>query len=91
MDEIKIYYKPEVEEFINELVYVLYLNDYFGFLESAILYKNKIIDFIEANISDFHFRHTPFVLRSLGSKYIFYKSNERTTWYIFLRKIKTPT
>lgn len=86
MDEVKIYYKPEVEEFINELVYILYLNDYFGFLDAAIRYKDKIIDFIEENISTFPHRPTPFMLRKLGSKYIFYKSNEKTTWYIFFEK-----
>ncbi|HLV23300.1 MAG TPA: hypothetical protein VKY36_00790 [Moheibacter sp.] len=86
MDEVKIYYKPEVEDFINELVYQLYINEYFGFLESAINYKDKIIDFIEENISTFPHRPTPFALRKLGSRYLFYKSNERTTWYIFFEK-----
>ena len=64
----------------------MYQNEYFGYLEQAIAYKDKIIDFIDKNIdSNFH-RYTPFALISLGSFYIFYNSNKSTTWYVFFEK-----
>lgn len=83
MEEIKIFYKDEVENYINDLVLILHKGNYFNFLENAIDYKDKIIDFIEENISTFLFKNTPIPLISLGSKYIFFKANHRTSWYIF--------
>ena len=86
MEEIKILYKPIVEEYINELIYILYEQEYFGFLEDAISYKDAIIDFIENNIAVLPAKFTPFILRKLGKQYIFYKANQRTTWFIFFEK-----
>jgi hypothetical protein len=83
MEKIKVFYKSDVEFFINELIYILYKEDYFIYLENAIEYKDKLIDFIEQNIATFPSKSTPLFLNHLGSKYIFYKSNSRTTWYIF--------
>jgi len=44
MEKIIIY--PVVAEKLFHLVDVLFENEYFGFLESAIEYKDKIIHFI---------------------------------------------
>ena len=86
MEKVEIFYKEEVENFINDLVFMLYKEGYFSYLENAIEYKDKIIDFIENNIVDFPHKKTPFELSHFGSKYMFYKSNSRTTWYIFFEK-----
>ncbi|WP_299668421.1 hypothetical protein [uncultured Polaribacter sp.] len=86
MEKVKIYYKPEVVNYINALVFELYEKEYFGFLESAISYKNNILDYIEANISTFPTKLTPLSNAYLGSYYMFYLSNRRTTWYIFFEK-----
>lgn len=83
MEKTLIYYKPEVVDFINQLVFDLYQKEYFGFLDDAIQYKDKLIDFIEKELPNFPYRHTPFILRNFGSKYIFYKANYQTSWYIF--------
>lgn len=76
-------YRPEVENYINDLVHILFKKDYYSYLENAILYKDKIIDFIEENISTFPCKTSPLRLKALGSKYIFCKINSHTTWYIF--------
>ena len=86
MEKIEVYYKVEVENYINELVYKLFQEDYFHFIENAIQYRDKLIHFIEDNIASFPFRNTPIPLGSLGTNYIFYKSNNRTTWYIFFER-----
>lgn len=86
MEEIKIFYKIEVEIFLNNLIYILYKADYFSYVENAIEYKDNIIDFIDQNIQSFPHKLTPLPLFYLGSNYIFYKSNSRTTWYIFFEK-----
>ena len=59
MAEVKVFFKPEVEHFLNELIYILYKENYFSYLENAIDYKDKIIDFIEENISNFPYKNTP--------------------------------
>lgn len=83
MEEINILYRPEVEMYLNELFFVLFKEKYFSYLENSILYKDKIIDFIESDIANFPSKKTPAALKNFGSKHIFYKSNQRTTWYVF--------
>ena len=83
MEKTIILYKPQVEFYINNLVFILFENNYFNYLENAICYKDKIIDYIEENITTFPHKTTPLELKEFGSNYIFYKSNSRTTWYIF--------
>lgn len=53
MEKIKILYKLEVEDFLFDLVLILFKNDYFSCLENAELYKNDIVDFVENNIKSF--------------------------------------
>ncbi|WP_179009347.1 hypothetical protein [Winogradskyella forsetii] len=89
MGEVIIYYRPQVITYVNELVFSLYKNHYFGFMEDALSYKDKLLDFIDNNISDFPYKTTPFTLVHFGSYYMFYNSTKRTTWYIFLKKRMT--
>lgn len=86
MEEVKIFYKAEVELYLNDLIYILFKEDYFSYIENAINYKDNIIDFVEHNIATFPIKSTPLTLFHLGSKYIFYKSNSRTIWFIFFEK-----
>jgi hypothetical protein len=88
LEKVVVIYKREVERYINDLVFILFKEEYFGFLESAVIYKDKIIEFVEDNIATFPSRKTPIELSSFGSNYIFYKSNKRTTWYIFFERIE---
>ena len=83
MEKVNINYRTEVETYLNELIFILFKENYFSYLENSILYKDKIIDFVENNITTFPSRKTPTELKNFGSNYIFYKSNQRTTWYIF--------
>ncbi len=83
MEKITIQYRTEVEEYLNELNFLLFEKEYFGFLENAFDYVEQFIDFIEYNLPLFPSKNTPPALSSLGSKYIFYKANHQTTWYIF--------
>ena len=40
----------EVENFINDLVFILYKEGYFSYLEDAIEYKDKIIKILEDRV-----------------------------------------
>ena len=70
----------------EELIFILFHKKYFSYLSNAIDYVNKIYDFISIDIHTFPQRKTPQDLKYLGSQYIFYKSNKRTTWYVFFEK-----
>lgn len=83
MEKASIKFSPDVIFYINRLTIKLFEKEYFGFLESAIEYKDKIIEFIEINIKTFPSKTTPIKLQYLGSRYI-YKPNQRITWYIYL-------
>ncbi|UUF16273.1 MULTISPECIES: hypothetical protein [Flavobacterium] len=82
----KIIFEKAVLEYFDNLVYSVFKEEYFGFHESAQNYIDKIVDFIISSTSTFPPKKTPKSLQYLGSNYIFYKSNARTTWYIFFEK-----
>ncbi|NRS92792.1 hypothetical protein HNQ03_001872 [Chryseobacterium sp. 16F] len=68
---------------LNELVDELYDKEYFGFKESAVDYTMKIVDFIEARIDNPNIKLSKNKYKKYGRKYLKYKANQRTTWYIF--------
>lgn len=82
----KVIFENAVLQYFDDLVYILFKDEYFGFAESAQNYTDKIVNFIISNISSFPNKNTPKPLQYLGLNYIFYKSNARTTWYIFFEK-----
>ena len=41
---------PEVLDYLEKLVIILYEKEYFGFLESSSSYVNELIDSIETNL-----------------------------------------
>ena len=84
--EIKVVFTPHVIDFLDDLVRVLYKKEYFGFVETAEEYVAKIYDSVPENIKLGAHKLTPKSLKYRGSNYIFYKSNRRTTWYIFFEK-----
>ncbi|MBW1657048.1 hypothetical protein [Flavobacterium quisquiliarum] len=84
--EIGVIYTPEVIQFLDDLVITLYKEEYFGFIESAEEYVSNIYDAVSERIKKFPQKKTPYSLQYLGADYIFYKSNSRTTWYIFFEK-----
>lgn len=82
MEEV-IVYKGRFENEMDKLLEVLFLKEYFGFEESALEYVQKIYDFIKSNISKPISRNSPTAYQKLGKKYIKYKANHQTYWYIF--------
>lgn len=88
MEKVNVIIRKNVTDYLEELVFILYENEYFGFENDAQEYVQKIYDFIEYNLPIFPFRNTPENLIELGSKYIFYKANHTTTWYIFFENLE---
>lgn len=78
-----IQYSEEVEFFLNDLIDILFDNEYLGFQEDALNYVIKIVEFINQNISTYPSKTTPLNLTQFGEKFILYKANAQTSWYIF--------
>ncbi len=87
MEKISVQYLPEIEYFINNLSDLLFEKEYFAFYEYAADYVDNLTFFIENDLINFPHKTTPKKLKKLGSNYVFYKPNNRTTWYIFFEKI----
>jgi hypothetical protein len=84
--EIKVVFTPDVIDYLDVLVRILYKKEYFGFIETAEESVLKIYDAVPENIKWNVQKPTPQKLQYLGSNYIFYNANGRTTWYIFFEK-----
>ena len=81
-----IVYNPDFEKQIQKIVDVLFDEEYFGYIEFAIDYVNRIYDFIFQNINKPISKPTPKKFKKFGKYYIKYKANNRTFWYIFFDK-----
>ena len=68
-----------MEEKLYNLVNILFENEYFGFLENAIKYKDKIVNFINTipNLKKKKTKNTMY-----GYWYCSYKPNRNTTYFI---------
>jgi hypothetical protein len=74
---------PELEDKIFKLVFTLYHEEYFGFLETTYEYIDKIVDFIYT-IPKQQYKTT--YNKKLGTYYCSFKANRNTTWYITFDK-----
>lgn len=81
--EIEVIYTSNFRDYVDELAQVLYKIGYFGFLENAHRYTDRIYDFIDYNIDKPISKFSPEKFQKFGKFYIKYKANENTTWYIF--------
>ncbi|ACU08053.1 hypothetical protein FIC_01607 [Flavobacteriaceae bacterium 3519-10] len=81
--EKTIIFSQAFHQSIEELIYVLYAKKYFGFKTDSHAYAQKIYDFISINVTMPNSRKSPFNFQQYGKKYIKYKANSHTTWYIF--------
>jgi hypothetical protein len=64
----------------------LFKSGYFSYLSFSENYVESLTIFIDNNIHSFPHKKTPIELAYLGSYYVFYRPNKRTTWYIFFEK-----
>ena len=82
MEEI-IIFSEEFHQSIEELVGLLFVKNYFGFESDCQNYGDRIYDFVVENINFPISKNSPKKLQHYGKKYIRYKVNNHTTWYIF--------
>jgi len=82
---MKIIYHNKVIVYLNELVNILYEQNYFGFKESAYDYVDWILDKVTQDISKTPAKKAPKYFDKYGENlsYIALKRNSQTTWYVF--------
>lgn len=70
---------------MNDLVHILYEQNYFGFKEAAYDYVKWIFDEIEKNIATAPHKKAPEYFSKYGKNlyYIKLKKNTQTMWYVF--------
>lgn len=81
--ERKIVFSAEVEIYLKNLIDILFDKNYFGFKEDARKYVHEIVKFIMHNDFKINVRETPKTFQKFGKKFIQYKANHRTSWFIF--------
>jgi len=81
--ERKIVFSEEVEIYFEKLIDILFDNNYFGFKKDARNYVQEIVKFVMSNDFKLNVRKTPRTFQKFGKKFIVYKANTRTSWYIF--------
>jgi hypothetical protein len=86
LEKVNIHYTTEARDYLNELIQILFIKNYFDYIANAVLYKEKIVDFIDNNIQKTSALTSPKDLIQFGSRFIVYKANARTSWYIFFEK-----
>ena len=81
---------PEVKEYFNNLVTILYEKEYFGFEEDAIDYVNELVDDITTNLPSKPKKPAPkhFDRYGKGMYYATFRKNKQTQWYAFFKMYK---
>lgn len=80
--QVTIVYSDRFIDNTDDLIRILYSKNYFGFIEDAQNYVDRIYDFIRDNIATYPAKISPDDLQKYGEKYLLYKPNMNITWYI---------
>jgi len=86
--EREIIFSKKVEIYLDELMLLLFEEEYFGFPDSAKLYVDHLISFAEQHIGILPGKNAPDFFQCFGQnlKYITFHANKRTSWYIFYQE-----
>jgi hypothetical protein len=79
---------PQVLEYLDELVYILYQKHYFSYLDLSLLYVDELLLDIESNLSAKKHKPAPkhYDKYGKGLYYATFVKNKRTHWYPFFSK-----
>jgi hypothetical protein len=82
---------PEVLQYFENLVIILYEKGYFGFEETALKYVTELYDNIIMNLPAKLHKPAPKYFDKYGKdmEYAIFKKNKHTSWYVFFRVYQT--
>ena len=86
--EREIIFSKKVEIYLDKLMLLLFEEGYFGFSDSAKLYVDHLISYIGDHIGIHPSKIAPDYFQRFGQnmKYITYRANKNTSWYIFYQE-----
>jgi hypothetical protein len=81
----KVKVLPEIWSYFNDLIDILYYNDYLGFEEDAYEYVDTLFADIQENLSAKTRKPAPEFFDRYGSNmfYASFKKSRHTMWYVF--------
>ena len=84
---MKVIALPEVDEYLQDLVTILYEKGYFVFEDSAQRYVDDLYDDIQTTLPIRLHKHAPAYFDRYGKrmKYAAFKKSKNTTWYVFFK------
>ena len=87
---MKVIVTPEVYEYLENLVVILYENEYFGFEDSAKKYVDDLYNDIIYSLSFCAKKRAPkyFDKYGKGMYYTNLKKNKNTHWYVFFKQYR---
>ena len=76
---------PKVLEYLDDIVFILFQKEYFGFLETSINYVDELIDDITLSLPTRLHKPAPSYFNRYGTEmdYATFRKNKNTTWYVF--------
>lgn len=82
---MKVVILPEVLDYFEDLMEILYQKEYFGFRVSARKYVTELIEEIEAYLPIVQQKTAPKYFDRYGKNmnYAVFCKNKRTSWYVF--------
>ncbi|MDR0873021.1 MAG: hypothetical protein LBN27_06080 [Prevotellaceae bacterium] len=83
-----VHYTEDVDDYLDELLELLFDKGYFSFSDLAKEYKTKLMEYIKKYIG-LGGKTAPNYFTRYGTnlKYITYQSNQNTTWYVFYQEM----
>jgi len=85
---MRVIFLPKVQDYLDNLIPILYEKEYFGFKDSAVRYIDNLRKDIEINLSTHLHKPAPIYYDRYGKNmyYALFRKNKRTTWYAFFTK-----
>ncbi len=82
---MKVLFLPEIENYLYEMIEILYQKEYFGFKESAVNYVVTLEEDIRKNIYSKTKKPAPPFFNRYGKKLLYsvFSKNKTTQWYVF--------
>ena len=87
---MNVYTLPEVKQYLNDLITILYEKGYFSYEESAKKYVDDLLKDITNNLPSKLCKPSPKHFERYGKnmEYAAFKKNKHTTWYVFFDAYK---
>jgi len=87
---MNVIFAPKVLLYFEDLIVILYNEEYFGFLETSKRYINELIDDILTTLPVKLHKPAPEYFDKYGKnmEYAVFRKNKNTFWYVFFTKYK---